>query len=296
LAYLYSEINFITAVKMSAKRNKQILKMANGPDLAQGATALLQTGKAELEPVRKFRSLACVGRAGELSTASIQVPTDLWGHRSDGGWSDVTETAWAVGCLDILGIWARVPGGLREESISWLKSGKTTEGAWGRSARDMTRIPVSGWMLTLLPELADERALGWLESEWRKDLGSETRLTYKGALTLKAFASVGRSPTDESLIPETVAYLVGEQNDDGGYGPWKNHPVGSEPWSTGIVLIGMTAWPELVPDGTLKKSLHWLGRTQLPNGLWPCHYIDEGSAYCYWGAVEAMKLLKRRGR
>jgi prenyltransferase beta subunit len=151
-------------------------------------------------------------------------------------------------------------------------------------------------VFTLLPELADERSVLWLETEWRKDLSAEVKLTYKGALTLKAFASADCKPKDLDLIPATVKYLLDEQNEDGGFGPWKDHPIGSEPWSTGTALIGLTAWPELLKPEAVERALAWLARVQLPNGLWPCHYIEEGSAYCYWGAVEAMKYLKRIGR
>lgn len=108
-----------------------------------------------------------------------------------------------------------------------------------------------------------------------------------------AFAATKAQPKDESLIPETVEYLMSEQNDDDGFAPWKGHPVGSEPWSTGIDLLGLTAFPDMVKPEVVESTLDWLRRNQLPNGLWPCHYIEEGSAYCYWGAVEAMKYLKK---
>ena len=265
------------------------------PELARAGVLLLQTGCACLEPIRRYRSLVCVAKAGSLTKKrGSDLASDPLGRYSDGGWRDVEETVWALAFLDIAGLWLRFPGGWRQESIEWLKNERTIDGAWGRTARDMSRIPVTAWVITLLSELADERALAWLEAEWKRDLTAATKLTYKGALTLKAFASVGGILKDAGLIKQTVEYLVSEQNEDGGFGPWKDHPIGSEPWSTGIALIGLAAWPELVPSETLGKALVWLGGEQLSNGLWPCHYIEEGSAYCYWGAVEAMKLLKRK--
>lgn len=266
------------------------------PELACAGALLLRTGCTNLEPVRRYRSLVCVAKAGSLTKRCSDLTPDSLGRHSDGGWRDVEETVWALAFLDIVELWSQLPTGWRQESIEWLQNERTTDGAWGRSVRDMSRIPVTGWAMTLLPELADERALAWLEAEWKRDLAAATKLTYKGALTLKAFASVGGILKDAGLIKQTVEYLVSEQNEDGGFGPWKDHPIGSEPWSTGIALIGLAAWPDLVPSETLGNALVWLGEKQLPNGgLWSCHYIEEGSAYCYWGAVEAMKLLKRRG-
>ena len=260
------------------------------------AHALVNATFVALESRRSFRTAVCLACAGEYMVGAQQIVKGIWERQEDGGWADVDETTWAVSGIDAIGGWTRLSAEGRRESIEWLRNERTADGAWGQSARDMSRIPITAWVLTLLPELADERSLAWLEAEWKRDLVAATKLTYKGALTLKAFASVDVMPKDAELIERTVEYLVSEQNGNGGFGPWRDHPVGSEPWSTGIVLIGLTAWPDLVPSETLEKALAWLGETQLRNGLWPCHYIEEGSAYCYWGAVEAMKLLKRRGR
>lgn len=248
------------------------------------------------EPIRRYRCAVCLAKTGELVGPGFELLFSSQGHHSDGGWADVEETTWAVAFHDALSSWVSSTPSLRSEGINWLMKERTTEGAWGRSSRDRPRVPVTAWVFTLLPELADPHSLLWLETEWRKDLLAEVKLTYKGALALKAFASVDCNLKDPDLIPDTVKYLMDEQHDDGGFGPWKNHPIGSEPWSTGIALIGLTAWPELLQPERVERVLAWLERVQLPNGLWPCHYIEEGSAYCYWGAVEAMKYLKRIGR
>ncbi len=265
-------------------------------DLSSAGMALLRAVEADLELLRRFRLLVCIGSAGQVINRNDQSPINFRGRQSDRGWADVVETTWAIACMDVTGAWEAHPIEQRQESLLWLKKERSANGAWGRTSRDMPRIPVTGWILTLLPELADEKSMSWLESEWKKDLNSETKLTYKGALTLMAFAATKANPKDASLIPETVEYLMSEQNEDGGYAPWKGHPVGSEPWSTGIDLLGLTAFPDLVRPEVVENTLDWLGRNQLPNGLWPCHYIEEGSAYCFWGAVEGMKYLKRIGR
>ncbi len=103
----------------------------------------------------------------------------------------------------------------------------------------------------------------------------------------------GVSIDDCSLIEDTYSFLAHEQNKDGGFGPWKDHPIGSDPWSTGIGLLGLLSYPELVKREVIEKAVNWLAKNQLPNGLWPYHYIEEGSAYAYWGLVEALKYLSK---
>jgi prenyltransferase beta subunit len=143
-----------------------------------------------------------------------------------------------------------------------------------------------------LPEIADVRALSWVIQAWQKDLKSEVRLTYKGGFTLMALARHRNLVNDRTLVKETIEYLAFEQNEDGGFGPWKGHPIGSDPWSTGITLAGLTAWPDLIAKETVEKALDWLCETQLGSGLWPCHFIDEGSAYAYWGLCNTIEYLE----
>lgn len=263
-------------------------------ELGASILSLLRSISSIPPGARAARVVSCLGHAGDLcGEASCRAA--IVSPKSDGGWEDVESSAWSLAALRIVSCGTNDVAAVSRAGIRWLDSERTPQGAWGRTARDLPRIPVTAWVITLLPELADSRAVEWLEVEWSKDLKAKTRLTYKGALTLKAFASVAVNPKDPSLIDRTMAYLVSEQNEDGGYSPWKGHPVGSEAWSTGIALIGLTSWPDRLPPDTIKKAVHWLARTQLPNGLWPCHYIEEGSAYSYWGAVEAMKVLKLRG-
>ncbi len=213
-------------------------------------------------------------------------------QKVDGGWCDINDTALISFLIkDIPNLKPNY-----NRALKWLKAQKIKDAGWGRTQRDIPRIPVTGLLLTLLPELADDASLSWLEMEWTKELHSETTLTYKGAFTLMAFASTGFTPQNPSLIADTIEYLVSEQNEDGGFAPWKGHPIGSEPWSTGVDLIGLLSFPELIKPEIIEKTLDWLAKNQLPNGLWPCHYIEEGSSYCYWGAVEALKYLKRLNR
>lgn len=209
----------------------------------------------------------------------------------DGGWSDVEETMLSIKALSLIDH-SRYNQS-EEKGKAWLRSQQNPNGGWGRTSRDMSRIPITGLLIHLLPELSDSKAVSWLTNEWEKDLASDTKLTYKGGFFLMGLSASDVSANDCPLIEETYAYLFEERNGDGGFGPWKNHPIGSDPWSTGIVLLGLLSYPKLVKREVIEKTVNWLAEIQLPNGLWPCHYIEEGSAYAYWGLVEALKYLSK---
>ena len=210
-------------------------------------------------------------------------------QKNDGGWSNVRDTALLAAQCHL----RRSLQDCYQSAVSWLTEVRKDKGGWGLTERDMNRIPVTGLLLHLLPELSDQKAVDWLKNEWSKDFESQTRLTYKGAFFLLGLSASGIRAGGCPLIKETYSFLADEQNNDGGFGPWKDHPVGSDPWSTGIVLLGLLSYPELVKREVLEKAVNWLGETQLPNGLWAYHYIEEGSAYAYWGLVETLKYLAK---
>jgi prenyltransferase beta subunit len=124
---------------------------------------------------------------------------------------------------------------------------------------------------------------------WASDLRSEVRLTYKGGFFLAALAP---DHEEQSLLRKTARYLHSQPNADGGFGPWRGHPIGSDPWSTGVCLVGLSRFPELADLNVVKRAVQWLIDTQLESGYWPYHFIDEGTAYAYWGLSEAAKLLE----
>lgn len=257
-------------------------------DLTTIIMALIGTANGAIEIGRRALS-ACVLSQKNQSIPLIADREIRKNQHSDGGWINVPETI-------LLSVLCRYRSTLHDcyvAALSWLRSVRKADGGWGRTSRDISRIPVTGLLLHLLPELSDQKAVNWLKDEWRKDLQGDTRLTYKGGFFLMGLSASGVTIDDCPLIKETYFYLFDEQNEDGGFGPWKDHPIGSDPWSTGIVLLGLLSYPALVKRDVIEKAVNWLAENQLPNGLWPYHYIEEGSAYAYWGLVEALKFLSR---
>jgi len=211
-------------------------------------------------------------------------------ERDDGGWTDVVETMWCTALLNTFDEFSdHVKSGL-----TWLSDQRHKDGGWGKSIRDSGRVPVTGLLLYLLPQLSSNEDLKWLENRWCQEWKVEPTLTYKAALTLMAFQHNNYHPGNEELIVNTVHWLSGQQNDDGGWGPWKEHPVGSDPWCTGIAMMGLFRYPSKVPKDLLSKGLNWLKEKQLPNGLWPYHYIEEGSIWALCALVMGYSLLNGR--
>lgn len=209
---------------------------------------------------------------------------------NDGGWYDAEETMLSIKVMSLIN---HEHNPSVEKGSTWLGSQRNPDGGWGRSGRDISRIPMTGLLLYLLPSFSDQKAVNWLKKEWAKDIQSTTKITYKGAFFLPGLSASGVSDNDCPLIKATYSFLAKEQNDDGGFGPWKDHPIGSDPWSTGIVLLGLLSYPELVKRDVIERAVNWLAENQLPSGLWAYHYIEEGSAYAYWGLVEALKYLSK---
>ncbi|MDP2183072.1 MAG: terpene cyclase/mutase family protein [Actinomycetota bacterium] len=126
---------------------------------------------------------------------------------------------------------------------------------------------------------------------WEQDLASQVRLTYKGGFVLLAAGAAHAASLDQ-VSGLTISFLREQQNDDGGFGPWRNHPIGSDPWSTGVVLAGLCSLPEILDRRMVERAVRWLSACQLDSGYWAYHFIDEGTAYAYWGLSEAAKLLE----
>ena len=257
------------------------------------ANLAYQAVQQRLEPIR----LARVGYALLTSGCSIKgsFPDDRLSYYlisaqcEDGGWTDVEETLWCLGYLAAFSDRYKVQ---LDNGRNWLTSVRLPCGAWGKSKRDQPRIPVTALASVLVPETINVSGLEWLASQWETDLASSTPLTYKGAFFLVAQAHI-QAPHADDLVDRTLAYLCGEQEDDGGFSPWKGHPVSSDPWSTGVVLWGLSRFAARISTDTVERAVSWLESRQLPDGLWPYHYLDDGAAMALIGISNVLPTLSK---
>ena len=252
-------------------------------------------GSEILEPIRVARCGWAIIHAGTDSKAHF------WGvvesilktsQFSDSGWADVEETAWTASFIWHL---KRADDPSVSSAIQWLKTNRHVSGGWGKHSRDRARIPTTALILTLLPEAGSDEDYEWVAQEWAKDLSGSVQLSYKAGfyLLVAGHASI---QGESELIDRTIKHLIRDQNDDGGFAPWKNHPIGSDPWSTGVVLWGLSKWIDRVNPAVIERALYWLEVTQLPSGYWPYHYLDEGTSYALIGAVSAMRAMASRDK
>lgn len=200
----------------------------------------------------------------------------------DGGWISNPDTIWNTKLLLLLG-----KSNYEEQinkGLSFLHSQCNSEGLWGRSKRDISRIPVTGLCLFFFPELGSNEILKKFEFLWFKEKNS---ITYKAAYVLMAFRTFGYEPTHSNLIEETIYWLIKQQRVDGGFAPWRDHVIDSDVFCTSLSLLGLLSYPDLVPLDVFKKGYLWLVKNQLPSGLWRYHQIEDGSA---WGLYALVKL------
>ena len=208
-------------------------------------------------------------------------------QNNDGGWSEVPETMWCASLLNLSDEYA-IPV---KRSIKWISTQSQGTQGWGKSIRDPARIPITGLILYLLPQLSSDIHLGWLENEWKKELRFIPCLNYKAALTLMAFYKNNYHPVDNEIILKTVQWLARQQDKDGGWGPWKDHPIGSDPWCTGICLASLLNYSDELSQKVLLNGLEWIKEKQLPNGLWAYHYIEDGSIWALYALTMGYNFL-----
>lgn len=200
----------------------------------------------------------------------------------DGGFVSNVDTIWNIKFLEYYPDYKKE----RELAKKWLLM-QQKEGGFGRSARDMVRIPVTGLAYYLLPELCNcSGNLFSLENLWKLEMNS---LTYKASYTLMAFKKNEYKPADNSLIKETIEWLENQQEIDGGFSPWKGHPVGTNIYCTAVSCLGLLAYPEYCSEDVINKAYRYMINTQLKNGLWAYHELEDGAA---WGLRALIEIEK----
>jgi len=208
-------------------------------------------------------------------------------QKDDGGWIGVEDSIWCVTFLKDFEEYSQV----YKTGLCWLKEQKLKEGGWGKTKRDIARIPVTGILLYLLPELSNVDSLRWLEREWKREFGLNPKLTYKSAFTLMAFKRNDYQFLDSHLLNDTLDWLISQQNEDYGWGYYQGQPVGSTSFCTGVVIRALLEYPDRIDLNVIANGLEWIEKNQLEEGLWPDHYIEEGSAWAFYALSGGYKFL-----
>ncbi|MCK5612816.1 terpene cyclase/mutase family protein [Candidatus Pacearchaeota archaeon] len=260
-------------------------------------SACIRIGKFVSESVTRLQDVKRISQSLKaLIDAGVSLRNDqfystvnclLDKQQEDEGWISVEETAWSISVLKYV---PQKEEDAIKRGCEYLEKTRHVAGGWGQTERDIPRIPTTALVCELVPELADRRAINWISQEWKKDLESPVKLSYKAGFFLLA-AGNKKEWIDSDLVEKTVEYLSQDQNDDGGFAPWKNHPIGSDPWSTGVVLWGLSKWGDRVDKQIFEKALTWLKESQLPSGVWPYHYLDDGASMAVLGIIGAQKAL-----
>jgi squalene cyclase len=238
----------------------------------------------DLKRITKTAALLLLSGLSNNSIPASIIERCLKEQQEDGGWISTTDTLWNAYFLHLLD-----PAGHKksiEKALDYIVSRKNRDGLWGRSGRDISRIPVTGTIFYLFPDLADKQKLLKLEQLWQTEKNS---LTYKAGYILMAFKAANYNPGEESLTADIIDWLISNQRENGGYAPWKNHPVQSDVFCTSIATLGMTKYKEAIPSKIFKKSYRWLIDNRLPSGVWPYHEIEDGAS---WGLYTLTQLIE----
>ena len=238
--------------------------------------------KIELARITKCSTQLIMAGATPNSIPMKIVDDVIQSQNEDGGFVANSDTIWNSKFLEFYPPFSNE----RAKAIEWLKEHRTGLG-YGRSIRDMGRIPVTGLAFYLLPELCEVDNLKWLEDLW---ISEKNSLTYKAAYSLMAFSKNTYLSSEDTLIKETIDWLACQQEEDGGFAPWKGHPVGTNVYCTAVSCLGLMSYPEIVDHVILEKAYSYLTHTQLKNGLWAYHELEDGAAWGLRALVEMEKM------
>ncbi len=244
----------------------------------------------DIELVRPCRT-GCLLLLSGLTANSL--PSELTNRvyaeqHTDGGWVGPDDTMWSLLFLKLLG---HRDADAFVKGVSFLHARRANQFGWGRSERDIPRIPITGRILHFLPEVHRPEYTDGLMKLWTKEKDS---LTYKASFTLAAMRTAGSQPAQNSAIRQAIEWLTRQQNTDGGFSPWKGHPVGSDIYCTAISILGLLQYSAEVPHEVIEKAVEWMSVRQLGNGLWAYHQIEDGAAWGLYASYLVQTTLESR--
>jgi hypothetical protein len=203
-------------------------------------------------------------------------------QKKDGGWKDVEETMWALAALKNSNSSRNLEA--LNNGYEWLKNQKKSFGGWGQSNRDFARIPITCRIAILHGNICTKDDFKWISLNTFDEVLDKKNtffLSYKAALPLIAFWENNLENPNKNQL---YKLLSKEQNDDGGYAPWKNHPIGSDIVSSAYALMAFSQNEEY--EAEADKIINWMYKSQLSDGSWPYHFIDYGTALGLWALTK----------
>ena len=218
----------------------------------------------------------------------------LESQKYDGGWVDCEDTAWSLYYYSQ----SRDCKPQFDQGLLWLESERCGNKGWGFCKRDQSCIPITALISYLLPNFPPVHdAMTWLEDEWSYDFHAIINLNYKAAWYLLAYCKHYQTAhLSQELFINTIRYLISEQRSDGSWGPWKKHPAPSECFITGICMAALSLSYSVSGEKritlALTKGLKWIKDNQLDSGFFPTHYIEEGSAWIFFGWSNALTAMQ----
>lgn len=242
--------------------------------------------KLEIKRITKTASLLMMSGLSANSIPHDISERVLLEQNKDGGWVSVVDTMWNIVYLKLIDEKRYIYE--TEKGKLFLINNKNIDGLWGRTSRDMSRIPVSGILLFLLPELLIEDNIYLLEKLWKSEMNS---IVYKAGYSLMAFKKNNYHPKDTTLIESTCQWLIKNQHDNGGFSPWKDHPVDPDVFCTSIAILGLIQYPYFVENSIYSKAYGWLLKNRLSNGIWKFHEIEDGASWGLYALSELKKVL-----
>jgi len=135
-------------------RNTRIYQKTIQRGLAALFLVLKQYLEKKIELERIIRVAVLLNKSGVNQNNSIFQEIFrrcLAEQKDDGGWIGVEDTVWCVSFLKNFLDYSNQ----YKKGLEWLRMQKLDNGGWGRTNRDNGRIPITGTLLFLLPELSD---------------------------------------------------------------------------------------------------------------------------------------------
>ena len=239
----------------------------------------------EIGRITKTAALLLMSGLNKQDLDQTIVKRCIESQNADGGFIGNTDTIWNIKLLEYFPEFQ--PN--RDAAVQWLLNGNGNTPGFGRNKRDIHRIPVTGLALYLIPETRNIPTMDWLAKLWNCEINS---LTYKAAYTLMAMQQCGILEKHEGLFRQTIEWLLSQQQVNGGFSPWFDHPVGENVYCTAIAMLGIMSDRSCLHHHEIAQACQFLYRTQKRSGIWPYHEIEDGTSWGLYALTQAEIYLE----